>query len=117
MSADELRQAAETLRARAEKADPHPWKQDSSVPGDTVIFDRDGEWTTNVASSRTYASGVVCHDHDEANGIYIATMHPGVGLALADWLYHEAVSAKAGVVIGADYPSMRLARLINGGVA
>ena len=86
VSADTLRRAAAVLRERAEAATPGPWEgyyDDSSRPF----------WGVN-----TYRTGdqVAMHDlddcYEERHGVggsdayYIATMHPGVGLALADWL-------------------------------
>lgn len=86
MSAEILRRAAALMRERAEAADSAPWTQDSSVRGDTVIFNASGHWVTNVTSGRTYAEQVVTFDHEERNGEHIASWHPAVALAVADLL-------------------------------
>ena len=90
MSAEILRRAASLMRERAEAADAGPWTQDSQVRGDTVIFNAEGEWVTNVTSGRTYAENIVTFDHEVANGEHIASWHPAVALAVADWLATEA---------------------------
>ncbi|GAA4123319.1 hypothetical protein GCM10022215_29910 [Nocardioides fonticola] len=67
MSADLLREAAAVLRELAADADDgRPWKSEGS------FVDTDPECGFDAGTSRLSA--------------YIATMHPGVGLALADWL-------------------------------
>ena len=90
MSADKLRQAAKVLRERAEKATPGPWGVANEIDGV-----RAGQPTVVVATrpGDRYARRVVSvgqtrpHLRPSApNVAYIATMHPGVGLALAKWL-------------------------------
>ena len=94
MSANELRQAAETLRGRAGATTP----------------DREF-WTTNgIAGWACDGSWVV--EFDERAAAYIATMHPGVGLALADWLDSEFAHD-----FGPSEHAIEVARLINGGAA
>lgn len=75
--ADELRAAAEKLRADADaarKASPPPW----TVTDERVVRCADGV----IVADRS------CTDHpaERADLPYIAAMHPGVGAALADWL-------------------------------
>ena len=76
MSAVEtLREAAKVLRERAEAATPEPWEvvgggEYVQGPGILVAPDDGGVTTTDAD--------------------LIATMHPGVALALADWLDAEA---------------------------
>jgi hypothetical protein len=73
--ADELRTAATAIRQRAEAATPGPWT--STGIGDfgwTV-----GAPTRHVAESEDSEQG-------RADADYIAAMHPGVGLLLANWL-------------------------------
>lgn len=79
MSAAELRQAAETLRERAERSAAGPWEAygngrvgQPSKP--SLIF----------AVAECYPLGGSHKQKQQAE--YIATMHPGVALALADWL-------------------------------
>ena len=111
MSADELRQAAETLRARAQASSRAPW-----------VVDGEGDLEgTEVRAARgagpTVAQTVpLGYERRRANAAYIATMHPGVGLALADWLDDEAKAA--GYHENRIIPSaLTIARLINGGAS
>lgn len=78
-AAEFLREAATLLRERAEKATPGPW----------IVQEHDGQ--ANVLA----ASVPVAMDSDEyygygacspANAQYLVAVHPGVALALADWL-------------------------------
>jgi hypothetical protein len=95
MSADLLREAAKVLRGRAEAAKPGPWSAadehglmpdawpawcvSQMRPGYESMSPEDG-YVTDVADVHG-DDKTACPDAD-----YIATMHPGVGLALADWL-------------------------------
>lgn len=99
MGAVELRKAAETLRERAEAATRpeamHPWG-DKSLPSlppeqhpQEVAGYLGGSWAD-----------------------YYATVHPGVGLALAEWLVQEADFHAF-----ENSPALALARLINGGAS
>lgn len=78
MSAERLREAARVLREGAAILDDKgPWSW--HVTGDrkwAVVTRDDGEWMAQV--------------DDDDRAVYIATMHPGVGLALADLLDMEA---------------------------
>ena len=76
MTADRLRQAARVLRERAEATSWSPecggwWRPDDQPP-----------WAAKVAE----ADIDVAECRFPPNADYIATVHPGVGLALADWL-------------------------------
>lgn len=73
MSAELLRKAATILRERAEAATVAPWE---AFADGLVWADRLGD---------PVSGSTLTEDSD-----YIATMHPGVGLALADWLDVEA---------------------------
>ena len=79
MSADTLRRAAALLRERAEDAGSA-----------TMWFDADVDLRNALRG--TFG----CYDAGNADvaadARWIATMHPGVGLAIADWL--EWVSAR-----------------------
>ena len=97
MSADRLREAARVLRERAEAATRGPWNWEcyredlpsllglAGTPGvyewrqEVIEADHSGECGCRSACYLTL--GV-----DPADQTYIATMHPGVGLALADLL-------------------------------
>ena len=114
MSAAELRQAAETLRAYANGSTPGPWVACQEVDG--VLA---GQWTTvRAAGARVVTVGQTRRHHAseaEINVGYIAAMDPRVGLALAAWL------DKAGAdwfALGDDLTeALTIARLINGGAA
>lgn len=76
-AAETLREAAKALRDRAEEAPPGPWDHVVGASGDTAWVER--RHTETIAVSANAAASA-----------YIATMHPGVALALADWLDAEA---------------------------
>ncbi len=110
-SADELRAAATKLRTLAEGATPGPWTRDynyltaevpSGRPGGEVI----GQMTPSVVSLGT---------PDKANAAYVATMHPGVALALAKWLDAAATAWGRMPEPVDDCPPLDVARAINGG--
>lgn len=83
MSADLLRRAAALMRERAEAATTHtPWQllplDDDYAPPWTVA-------STHPEGERTY----VCQEARHA-GEHIASWHPAVALAVADWLDEAA---------------------------
>lgn len=92
--ADELRAAADKLRALATTATPGPWVttwrgQEYQLDGDTESdLGPIAEWTYAIATVEPKAS-----EHraecDTANADYIAAMGPNVGALLADWLEAE----------------------------
>ena len=99
MTAQTLRDAAKMLRERAEACDP--WQGD----------DDHGSWADEYRT-------------DGGNGTdaaLIRVMHPGVGLALADWLDEEAARIAAAASEGADArpyePALRAADAIHRGDA
>lgn len=71
MSADRLRQAAQVLRERAEAVLALDASPDDAVQNFIAFY-----------GGRDESLG----DHHVTDSHYIAMMHPGVGLALADWL-------------------------------
>lgn len=79
--ADEIRAAAEKLRARAAAVPPPPW----SLGGIG-----DYGWTVRMGNPAGGRYEVIDTrmDSDEGRALaqFIATMHPGVSLALATWL-------------------------------
>lgn len=76
MSAQRLRDAAKVLRERAEDATPGPWAATAC-----------GDLNFNPSDLRI---GWTVHFSRPANAAYIATMHPGVALALARLLDNAA---------------------------
>jgi hypothetical protein len=86
MSADLLRQAATLLRERADAAPPGPWHAEW-FGQEYVVLDPTGD---SVIESTYVVSdnGIAGYRREDCGHVedYIATMHPGVGHALADWL-------------------------------
>jgi hypothetical protein len=74
MTAEKLRQAAAEIRAKAEAATPGPWVG-------TVYGVRTGDRRIDVAAWDEHTG-----TPNMRNRVYIAAMHPGVALAVADWL-------------------------------
>lgn len=75
--ADTIRSAVAVLREQAQaarKASPDPW----AVTDEHVVRCSDGM----IVADRSGTD----HPAERADLPYIATMHPGVGLVLADWL-------------------------------
>ncbi len=113
MSADLIRRAAEVLRERAEKATPGPWST-SSAFGDTAnLLDARGALIAEggpIEDGGDWFGAVSVLD-----ATYIATVHPGVALALAEIIASEAKWVDDGYQNrrpGADV--VRLCRLILG---
>jgi hypothetical protein len=79
VSAEVLREAAALMRSRAEAASDGPWTNRRG-PAEHVIDD----WDVPIATVDT-----------RENRRYIASWHPAVALAVADWLKSEA-SAHSG---------------------
>ena len=73
------RRAARLMRERATEATPGPWMQDDDYPGDVTAGERESVVTGAYA----------------ADAPHIAGMHPGVALAVADWL-DEAADDRVG---------------------
>ena len=105
MSAETLRKAAEKLRALADDAYTVKARTPYSDPEIPPVAQ--AEWGALVDG---YLGGEV--------GAYCATMHPGVGLALADWLDLVARLLREGFDPNAETAAaMVVARLILGGAS
>jgi hypothetical protein len=110
--ADELRIAAAKLRATASGVGSAPGiSNDWAADGTTVTqgtYPDTGEPVYPVAD----AASPQC-------AAYIAAMHPGVGLVLADWLDYEAglieLMGRAAATRGRTEHALAAARAINGG--
>jgi hypothetical protein len=118
MSADELHKAAEVLRERATAATEGPWRVCAEGSEGSRIAPDSGD-----KRERTRFIGIMngrVQPEDGRNARYAATMHPGVGLALADWLDQCAKGACCDGCMAdpaADplrEQALRIARLING---
>lgn len=105
MSAAVLREAAALMRERAEAATPGPWSAadehellDGSSPTWCVSNMRPG--FEAMSPTKGYLGDVAetslgFHQPcDEYNALHIASWHPAVALAVADWLDHQATSAE-----------------------
>jgi hypothetical protein len=83
--ADELRDAAEIMRERAQAATQGPWV--AWVMGsEGYLVLREGGTVRDRGRNRVARVGLKDWDSDKADAEHIAGMHPGVALALADWL-------------------------------
>lgn len=93
MSAEMLRKAASLMRERAEAASPSPWAHETGNPGMHHILADDGTFVCDLEDG--YAeNGLTGHDvpaDDDAE--HIASWHPAVALAVADWLEDAAAAA------------------------
>lgn len=116
MSATELWKAAGTLRDRSTAAFAPPW---------TRTGEKGSPWDDLVKNDADWSLVADC-DTSEENAAYIATVHPGVGLALAEWLNVAARHvASHDCEANCAYPdgcgstkgALAVARLINGTVA
>lgn len=112
-ASDELRQAAETLRERATAATREPWVIDSLENGEHGIFvEGTGDGLHLGCGGREVAGFLT-----DFNATYIATMHPELGLLLADWLDDAAAWEATPLAVNHDMRAHDVARLINGGRA
>jgi hypothetical protein len=127
MSADLLRQAATILRERAEAATPGPWRSTTGI-APNVLGPREPEDLGGGLASILRANLPLINGQRrrEANVAYSATMHPGVGLALADWLLVQSHHVASGQCEAhCEYPdgcdetasALAVARLIVGGAS
>lgn len=74
--AEKLRDAATRLREYSNEATEGPWEMGYVTPANRL------ERIPAYADLEPSVAGGL----DPADAAYMATMHPGVGLALADWL-------------------------------
>jgi len=87
VTAETLRKAAALMRERASSASRGPWRYEGYVsesknPGDG------GGWIHRGVGADEYAVAVTLpySRHPEADATHIASWHPAVALAVADWL-------------------------------
>lgn len=80
MSAEILRRAAALMRERATAATPGPWQATEDVDtGERLVWDAR---KTELAQVAEWSSGL-------GNPHHIASWHPAVALAVADWLERQ----------------------------
>lgn len=126
--ADELRTAAEKLRALAATAAPGPWTA-TRWHSDTCRADCDDPTCfmllvstptgllgdADVDRDGVFAIERSVHEQGEADAGYIAAMHPGVGKVLTAWLDYEAdLMGPGSERRGRTTHALAVARAING---
>lgn len=98
---DELREAARLMRERAEKATPGPWDRPLNVRYKNVVTaskpdDEPRDYVGDrperccVATVPTWSTGRHTRVRSGRDLEHIASWHPGVALAVADWLLETA---------------------------
>lgn len=103
MSAERLARAAQELRERAEAANEGPWSVDRGW----------GEGYSVWAQGFNLGGG---HgDLVKSDAAYIALMHPGLGLALADWLDNVSEQHARWYDDGLTRDALRVADVVLGG--
>lgn len=90
------------MRERAQAALPGPWLTGRSAShlADSVIFGQSRDWPGHIVQVADADYG-----HNQvADTDYIASMHPGVALAVADWLdaYAERFALWKGPHVSAE---------------
>jgi len=91
--AETLRNAAKLLRERAEMATPGPWRQMCLGSEGCLVLRATGT-PRERGRGRVARFGQKDWKADHADAEYVAAMHPGVALAVADWLDAEAAFAE-----------------------
>ncbi|MFE2712271.1 hypothetical protein ACFXKI_09840 [Streptomyces mirabilis] len=123
--ADELRTAARRLRELTGRTSKAPWTttwnaQQYELAAPSSVYPIT-EWTYAIVTIEPAASEQRA-ECDTADADYIAAVHPGVGLALADWLDVAAEHCRAhylccdnGPCSETAAPALAVARAITGG--
>lgn len=115
-TADELRTAAAALRAlaTADGVHPGPWTITPRYrKGTDVVVQYD---VTKPPLPGSNTPGFKAIHPARTDALYSAAMHPGVGLALADWLDYEAdLMGPGSERRGRTKHALAVARAINGG--
>lgn len=108
--ADQLTAAAKLLRehATADYVTSGPW-----IVHEAFGFLRVDNDRSKTREAWTVKTGADLAEENRHTAEYIALMHPGVGLALADWLDSAAQDAE---LIGPDHRALAVARQLLGGV-
>lgn len=89
-AADQLRQAADAIRERAQAATPGPWAADRTDGYDAQeVYSTSTDGQLNEPEVASTYSNPLTGDR-KANAAHIAGMHPGVALAVADWIASHA---------------------------
>lgn len=111
MSAETLRRAAALMRERTEKLPPSPWYPVEI--GRAVATSR--EWVVDSPSRLVAGNLGLSRDPvAEPMAEHIASWHPAVALAVADWLDYAASYAQAGVAPSYTHYALAVARAYLG---
>ncbi|MFI1166517.1 hypothetical protein ACH4UM_23675 [Streptomyces sp. NPDC020801] len=107
--ADELRAAADKLRRICNAAAPGPWTISKVSPyTDPLLMSRFEETPDNEGV--LVVGNVDLEPEDQA---VVQLLHPGVGVALADWLEWQSAALTEGHIALPD-AALAVARAING---
>lgn len=111
MSAELLREAAALMRSRAQVATPGPWEA-----GERIVWRPSSIHDIDIVTDGDDGRGGV---RSPENAEHIASWHPAVALAVADWLDAEADLDECARSLGArglteDAHSVKVARAYLG---
>jgi hypothetical protein len=114
MSADELRRAASLMRERAEAATQPEWAEWHMLDdGRAEVFVPNGTMDTEtVFEFKDHMDCEECIRPTEADLLHIASWHPAVALAVADWL--EVTASDVGTSSLAFHAALAVARAYLG---
>jgi hypothetical protein len=90
VSAETLRRAAALMRERAEAATEGPWSAEAIGSEGYHVFGPNGSRAPMKGRARVAACTWQDWDEVKADADHIASWHPAVALAVADWLDAEA---------------------------
>ena len=102
--AETIRRAAVMLRERADVATPGPWSHMCLGSEGCLVLRKHGT-IRERGRGRVARFGQKDWQSDHADAEFVAAMHPGVAVALADWLDREAALIDAQVFPQSD-PAM-----------
>jgi len=105
--AEELRAAAKLMRERAEAATPGPWKH-MCMGSEGCITIRASGTIRERGHGRVAKHGWKDWQADHADAEFVASVHPGVALAVADWL---DMAVSCGCEPGDDHADIKAAAL------
>jgi hypothetical protein len=95
MSAGLLRQAASLMRERAEAATPSPWARGIEFAAPSEVWhEGDAETLMVCDTADAYSAENRPGELALEDAEHIASWHPAVALAVADWLDAEAARAE-----------------------
>lgn len=94
-AAAEIRAAAQAIRANAQAATPGPWEpMVLGSEGYAVVQIKNGKPSITNRRRRPATCVMEPFETCKADAAHIAGMHPGVAVAVADWLTFEALTCE-----------------------